>query len=99
MRLAWEGLIPTSLLVLLMTAAFVFMGWSSHIWIGSIACVAVLYMISPLIPKQKSPNHRIPMIGSRFSPLIDGTGAASRHPIAMSDDAILDPRQGPLSIH
>ncbi|MCE9619738.1 MAG: NADH-quinone oxidoreductase subunit NuoH [Planctomycetes bacterium] len=99
MRLAWEGLIPTSLLVLLMTAAFVFMGWSAHIWIGSIGCVAVLYLISPLIPKQASPNHRIPMIGSRFSPLIDGTGAASRHPIAMSDDAIPDPRQGPLSIH
>jgi NADH-quinone oxidoreductase subunit H len=99
MRLAWEGLIPTSLLVLLMTAAFVFMGWTRHIWIGSLGCVAILYVVGPLMPRRGSPNHRIPLIGSRFSPLVDGTGAASRHPIALSDDAIPDPRQGPLSIH
>ena len=99
MRLAWEGLIPTSLMVLLMTAAFVFMGWNSYIWVGSIGCIAVLYLISPLMPRQASPNHRIPMIGSRFSPMVDGTGSVSRHPIAMSDAAIPDPRQGPLSIH
>jgi NADH-quinone oxidoreductase subunit H len=99
MRLAWEGLIPTSLMVLLMTAAFVFMGWNSYIWVGSIGCIAVLYLISPLMPRQASPNHRIPMVGSRFSPMVDGTGSVSRHPIAMSDAAIPDPRQGPLSIH
>jgi hypothetical protein len=39
------------------------------------------------------------MIGSRFSPLVEGTGSVSSHPVAMNDAAIPDRRQGLQSIH
>lgn len=74
MRLAWEGLIPTATLVVLMTSFFIFLGWHSYIWLGSILCVVVVYIAQGLMPKKYNPNHRIPMIGSRFSPLKDDEG-------------------------
>jgi hypothetical protein len=52
-----------------------------------------------MLPRQANPNHRIGLIGSRFSPVIEGTGSVSTHPVAMSDAAIPDRRQGPASIH
>jgi NADH-quinone oxidoreductase subunit H len=99
MRLAWEGMIPTALLMLLITAAFEFMGWGDRIWLGSLLCIAAAYLLGPMLPRQANPNHRIGLIGSRFSPVIEGTGSVSTHPVAMSDAAIPDRRQGPASIH
>ena len=68
MRLAWEGLIPLSLLVLLMTSVFVYLGWASWLWAGSLGCLALIWVLLPFMPGQASPNHKIGMIGSRFSP-------------------------------
>jgi NADH-quinone oxidoreductase subunit H len=68
MRLAWEGLIPLSLLVLLMTSIFVYLGWTSWLWAGSLGCLALLWLLLPFMPGQASPNHKIGLIGSRFSP-------------------------------
>ena len=68
MRLAWEGLIPLSLLVLLMTSVFVYLGWTSWLWAGSLGCLALIWVLLPFMPGQASPNHKIGMIGSRFSP-------------------------------
>jgi NADH-quinone oxidoreductase subunit H len=68
MRLAWEGLIPLSLLVLLMTSIFVYLGWTSWLWAGSLGCLALLWLVLPFMPGQASPNHKIGLIGSRFSP-------------------------------
>ena len=99
MKLAWEGMIPTALLMLLITAAFVYMGWSSSIWAGSLLCIAAMYLLGPMLPRQKNANHRIGIVGSRFSPLVEGTGSVSSHPVALSDAAIPDPRQGLQSIH
>jgi NADH-quinone oxidoreductase subunit H len=99
MKLAWEGMIPTALVMLLITAVFTYMGWAGSIWAGSLLCVAVMYLVGPMLPHQKNPNHRIGMIGSRFSPLVEGTGSVSSHPVAMSDAAIPDRRQGLQSIH
>jgi NADH-quinone oxidoreductase subunit H len=99
MKLAWEGMIPTALVMLLITAVFTYMGWAGSIWAGSLLCVAVMYLVGPMLPRQKNPNHRIGMIGSRFSPLVEGTGSVSSHPVAMSDAAIPDRRQGLQSIH
>jgi NADH-quinone oxidoreductase subunit H len=75
MRLAWEGMIPASLLVLMMTSVFVFAGWTSVLWLGSLACVAVIYAVHPHLPHQANPNHKVGLIGSRFSPLIEGDAA------------------------
>ncbi len=68
MRLAWEGMIPTSLLLLLVTSVWVFFGWTDLLWIGSIAALVVILVVYPYLPKQPNPNHRVPLIGSRFSP-------------------------------
>jgi NADH-quinone oxidoreductase subunit H len=68
MRLAWEGLIPLSLLVLLMTSIFVYLGWTSWLWAGSLGCLALIWVLLPFMPGQASPNHKIGLIGSRFSP-------------------------------
>jgi hypothetical protein len=38
-------------------------------WLGSLAALAIIVIAHPLMPRQSNPNHRIPMIGSRFNPL------------------------------
>lgn len=77
MRLAWEGMIPVSLLLLLVTSLFVFLGWTHHLWAGSLAALGIILLAHPHMPRQANPNHRVPLIGSRFSPLDDaGTSRA-----------------------
>ena len=71
MRLAWEGMIPTALLVLVTTSIFIYMGWSGWLWLGSIGIVALMMLVHPLMPRQANPNRRVGLIGSRFSPLVD----------------------------
>lgn len=68
MRLSWEGMIPVGLMVLAITSTFVYMGWTSWMWIGSLAGLVIVYLIQPYMPRQRDPNHRIGLIGSRFSP-------------------------------
>lgn len=74
MRLAWEGMIPASLVMLLVTSFFVYMGWTNVMWAGAIGTGVFIWIVLPFIPRQISPNHRLPMIGSRFSPLDEGGG-------------------------
>jgi NADH-quinone oxidoreductase subunit H len=100
MRLAWEGMIPTATLVVLMTSVFVYLGWTSFIWAGSLACVAIIYVVQGLMPRKYNPNHKLPLIGSRFSPLHDDdVVTAPTNAIALSDASIVDPKQGPISLH
>lgn len=68
MRLAWEGMIPTALLVLLVTSFVVFMGWLPMMWLASLITVFVIWLVRPLLPQQADPNRRLPLLGSRFSP-------------------------------
>ncbi len=70
MRLAWEGMIPTALLVLLVTSFMVFMGWTQFMWIAALGTVVFIWLVRPMMPKQARPNHRVGLIGSRFSPLV-----------------------------
>jgi len=69
MRLSWEGMIPASLLLVLVTSFMVWGGWTDVMWMGSLAALVIIVVAHPLMPRQANPNHRIPMIGSRFSPL------------------------------
>jgi NADH-quinone oxidoreductase subunit H len=71
MRLSWEGMIPASLLLLLVTSFVVYMGWLNWMWAASIATFAIIWLVQPILPRQPNPNRRIPLIGSRFSPLHD----------------------------
>ena len=68
MRLAWEGMIPSALLILTCTAVFVYYGISQWMWAGSLGCLAVIWFVGPRLPRSASPNARVGMIGSRFSP-------------------------------
>jgi NADH-quinone oxidoreductase subunit H len=83
MRLAWEGMIPVSLFVMLMVSFFLFMGWNDYMWAGSLGCIVVIYLILPFMPQQSDPNHRIRLIGSRFSP-VEGDSAGEQFSKASS---------------
>ena len=65
-------------MLLLVTSFFVFMGWGSLMWVGSLITVAIIWFLGPLLPRQANPNHRIGLIGSRFSPL-EETGQPAAH--------------------
>ena len=74
MRLAWEGMIPASLFMLLVISVFVFLGWETWMWAGSLGCLVTIYLVLPFMPRQADPNRKVPLVGSRFSPM---TGEAS----------------------
>jgi NADH-quinone oxidoreductase subunit H len=78
MKLAWEGMIPIGLLLLLMTSLFVFLGWTHWLWAGSLAVMALIWLVLPALPGQRNPNQRIGLLGSRFSPTDDEIGAVRR---------------------
>ena len=100
MKLAWQGMIPVSILLLASAAVMTYYGITQYMWIATGACLAIIWIAFPFMPRQENPNRRIPIIGSRFSPLPDErVVTASTHPIALNDAAIPDPRQGTMSIH
>lgn len=85
MRLAWEGMIPATLVLLLVTSFMVFMGWINFMWLASIVTFAGMYVVLPFMPKQANPNHRVPLIGSRFSPMPDDAAPSrAAHSAAMA---------------
>ncbi len=90
MRLAWEGMIPTAMLMLLVTSLFVYLGLvaAGWMWAGSLAVVLVVWVVRPLMPGQARRNHRVPLIGSRFSPLRERDAAmGAAKPLASPDVA------------
>ena len=68
MRLAWEGMIPTSLLILTCTAVFMYFGLVQWMWAGSLLCLGIVWFVGPRLPRSARPNAKIGLIGSRFSP-------------------------------
>ena len=66
MRLAWEGMIPTSLLLVLIVSIYIYLGWSSYLWSGSIVALLIMAIARPFLPTNET-NKRIELIGSRFS--------------------------------
>jgi len=73
LKLAWNALIPLSILIVVLTAVMVFMEWTA--WPPMLAMnavvVAIVLAIQPILPRSMEKNHRIPLAGSRFSPLPD----------------------------
>ena len=66
MRLAWEGMIPTSLLLVLIASIYMYLGWGPYLWTGSILAIVIMLIARPLLPTSSS-NKRIALLGSRFS--------------------------------
>ncbi len=86
MRLSWEGMIPASLVLVLITSFWLYLGWTDYMWIGSLAALLLIWTAGPLLPKQPNPNHRVPLIGSRFSPLRErDVLTAPSDPLALAD--------------
>ena len=71
MKLAWEGMIPTALLLVLITSVWVYFGWQTWMFTASIVALVIVWIAHPFMPRQADPNRRIKLIGSRFSPLED----------------------------
>lgn len=72
MKLAWSGLIPISILLVVATAVWVAFGWTA-IWqmlLLNVLLIAGIMFVLPFMP-QDDVNKRIRMAGSRFSPLRD----------------------------
>ena len=99
MKLAWQGMIPVAILLLAAAAIMTYFGVSQYMFLASGGCLFIIWTAHPFMPHQDSPNRRIPIIGSRFSPLSDEqVVTASTHPLALDDSAIPDPRRGTMSI-
>lgn len=69
MKLAWEGMIPTALLMVLITSVWIYLGWQDWMFVASLGTIMIIFIAHPFMPRQPEPNRRIKMIGSRFSPL------------------------------
>ena len=56
---------------MLVTSVFVFLGWTDWMWAGSLGMIVAIYVLVPVMPRQSDPNHKVRLIGSRFSPADD----------------------------
>ncbi len=71
MRLAWRGLIPITLALLLATGVLVYLKQTQW-WALLIANLVVgfsVWVLGPAMPQATPVNRRVPLPGSRFSPL------------------------------
>lgn len=66
MRLAWEGMIPTSLLLVLIVSFWVYLDWTAWLWTGSAVALIIMLVVGPRLPSGGS-NRRVALHGSRFS--------------------------------
>lgn len=104
MKLAWNNLIPVAIVLVVATAFLVLQGWTAwwQMLILNVALIGLIVLALPLIPKPAL-NRRIPLPGSRFSPLpgervITGPVSAAAqedHPIASAKSKIPDPPTEP----
>ncbi len=69
MRLAWRGLIPITLVILLATGTLVY--WQASAWtylIANIVIAVVAAVIGPMVPQGAPVNRKVKLPGSRFNP-------------------------------
>ena len=89
MKLAWNGLIPLGIVLLIATSAMVYMGWTAT-WqmfvMHAVVCVLIVMML-PVLP-QPAKNHKVQLAGSRYSPRPgDPDMTAPAHPDALHEMA------------
>ncbi len=71
LRLTWRGLTPTMILLLLTTTIMVHLNCQTYMWLANTALALLILIVIPLVSQGPSPNTRILLKGSRFSPLPD----------------------------
>ena len=71
MKLAWRGLIPLMIVMMVIVGVMTRLGWTQW-WMFALINIAVAVaaaVISPLLPSGPPVNRKVPLAGSRFSPL------------------------------
>lgn len=87
MQVAWQAVIPLSLVLVVATAVMVFAGLSAPLPMLAMnaGLVAAALAIQPMLPRMAM-NRRVPLAGSRFSPVVgDVAVSAPSHPVALDD--------------
>ncbi|GMV26396.1 MAG: NADH-quinone oxidoreductase subunit H [Phycisphaerae bacterium] len=97
MMVGWQGVIPISLVVVVVTSFMVYFGQTGLVpmLIANIAMAIVVIAALPLMPKYTA-NRRIPLYGSRFSPMPDEIVVTQpTSPLSLEDR----PVQGTVASH
>lgn len=70
MAVAWQGMIPITLVIVVMTAAMIHFDKGSTLWmlLANLILAGVVYFLLPFMPRATS-NARVRLAGSRFFPL------------------------------
>ncbi|MCC6429145.1 MAG: NADH-quinone oxidoreductase subunit H [Phycisphaerales bacterium] len=97
MMVGWQSIIPVALMTVVVTSIMVYLGKTTigPMLIANAIMVVLMLMAMPLMPKYTA-NKRVPLYGSRFSPMPDEmvlTGPTSR--LAIEDR----PVQGTVATH
>lgn len=90
MMAAWQGMIPIGLFAVIVTSVMVYLGWTglAPMLAANIAMAAVIIAVQPLMPKH-DPNRRLPMYGSRFSPVAgQRVRTGPTDPVALADHPV-----------
>jgi NADH-quinone oxidoreductase subunit H len=87
MTSAWNMVIPISLACLIATSVMVYLGQTTWVpmLLVNVALAALTIAILPFIPKSEA-NRRLPLYGSRFSPVVgERIRTQSDNPVALED--------------
>jgi NADH-quinone oxidoreductase subunit H len=87
MTMAWQGVIPLSLAVVVVTSVMVFLGYTGLLPMLAVNLVMILAAIwvQALLPVTKT-NDRVPMYGSRFNPVVgEFVSTSPTDPMALED--------------
>ena len=80
MKLAWRGLIPMMLLMLLLSSLVIYLRpeWPKFwLFVCNLVLIAVGIFVGPRLPQGPPVNRRIPLAGSRYSPAVPTPGLSS----------------------
>jgi len=101
MKLAWNGLIPLGIAVVIGTAVMTHLGWTGVLPMlaMNVAMALVVLAIQPLLPRSEV-NHRVRLAGSRFNPLVgERVVTAPTHTIARDESGVPTREAGMVSAH
>ncbi|MEM8494551.1 MAG: complex I subunit 1 family protein [Planctomycetota bacterium] len=78
MKLAWRGMIPLMLTMLLVVGVMVYLGIEGWWWytLANVAVGVGGAVVGPMLPSGPAVNRKVPLKGSRFSPLVEPAVAA-----------------------
>ena len=79
MKLAWRGLIPLMIVMMVLVGVMTWLELTEW-WMFALVNIAVAIaaaVISPLLPSGPPVNRRVPLAGSRFSPIVEQEPAST----------------------